>query len=85
MRCSDPFVCPAMIDRLRLTCDALVTDWGATLKQEYYDASAASAYALHPSMEASVRDNRQHDDRSLTLERCIDTFTREEDISEVRT
>ena len=46
--------------------------------QEYYDASAAGQYTQH----RSVRENRGLDDQALTLERCIDTFTREEDISE---
>lgn len=47
--------------------------------QEHYDASEAMACLLHSSLAL----HKDMEARPLSLEKCLDTFTAQEDIKEV--
>lgn len=48
--------------------------------QEHYDASEALSCLLH----SSIALHKDLEARPLSLEKCLDTFTAQEDIKEVR-
>lgn len=49
-------------------------------RQEHYDVSEALSCVLH----SSIALHKDMEARPLSLEKCLDTFTAQEDIKEVR-
>lgn len=50
----------------------------AVITQEHYDASEALSCLLH----SSIAIHKDVEARPLSLEKCLDTFTQQEDIKE---
>ncbi|CAM9992944.1 unnamed protein product, partial [Laminaria digitata] len=58
--------------------DSVAVDWHISVIKEHYDASEALSCLLH----SSIAIHKDVEARPLSLEKCLDTFTQQEDIKE---
>ncbi|CAM9931480.1 unnamed protein product, partial [Choristocarpus tenellus] len=58
--------------------DTVAVDWHMSVMKEHYDAMEALACLLH----SSINKQAERESMPLSLEKCMDTFTAQEDIAE---